>query len=579
MPARPLLALAFAAVAFLASRGALAWQEAHQTGDDVRVHVDPSGVAQVEHHVRWHVVRGPLKFVDLVGVEGAVELEPDVTVVADDGRTLTAHAIRRDEHVVRVNVDEPRSVARGNFTFDVRWRVDLVATHALSRDGATWRLAWSAPVATDGFDAARTTFELPAAPDAPVAIVADTGAVDDAAVASLKREPGEDDLELVRPHVARGEAPQWTLRIDPRAVPLIVDPVLRPPSEAKPPPEPDRIAESLVVGAVGALAILFGLAVRVRGRRYAAQAAARGARSRAVLPLPDGFRAALAGLSLGACVGLQSTGRTTVAAAFLALATLAAALRAPAGRPAVRGPGRWLVLTPDDAFPRGPHFSWRQGALGLLALSALAVVAAWAARFDAEGPWLVAMDSLCLVPLVLTGRPSQLPPDGARGAGPWLRRLHERLQGKPSLRVRPWARIPAECSRPDEVRLLVLPRAPMPGLVGVEVGMAWSQTAGGWVATPEVLARFVESSSAASRLTRELAGGRTVPGRRADERVLRLIPRRPTRDHTAALVTALARTLTDRRSELTAWTGTERRMVLAAPAAGDAPLVVTAICS
>jgi hypothetical protein len=119
----------------------------------------------------------------------------------------------------------------------------------------------------------------------------------------------------------------------------------------------------------------------------------------------------------------------------------------------------------------------------------------------------------------------------------------------------------------------------MPGLVGVEVGMAWSQTAGGWVATPEVLARFVESSSAASRLTRELAGGRTVPGRRADERVLRLIPRRPTRDHTAALVTALARTLTDRRSELTAWTGTERRMVLAAPAAGDAPLVVTAICS
>src|SRR5271165_2222657 len=189
MAPRHVLAVTAAAVAMLAARRAHAWQEAHQTGDDVRVHVDPAGQADVEHRVRWHVVRGPLKSIDLVGVDAAAVIEPDVTISADDGRALTAHASRRDERTVRIAIDEPRALMKGNFNFGVRWRTDLVASHALARDGATWRLGWSAPVATDGFDAARTVFELPAAPDAPVAIVADTGAVDDSVVSSLRREP------------------------------------------------------------------------------------------------------------------------------------------------------------------------------------------------------------------------------------------------------------------------------------------------------------------------------------------------------------------------------------------------------
>src|SRR6202035_2950345 len=109
----------------------------------------------------------------------------------------------------------------------------------------------SAPVATDGFDASKTVFELPAAPDAPVAVLADTGAVDDSVVASLRRDPGSDVLELVRPHVARGEAPVWTLRVDPRALPLVADATLRPPSEAKPPAEPDRVRDVSMGAALG----------------------------------------------------------------------------------------------------------------------------------------------------------------------------------------------------------------------------------------------------------------------------------------------------------------------------------------
>ncbi len=191
---------------------------------------------------------------------------------------------------MRITIDEPRLLMRGTFVFDVRWHLDLVAARALTRDGATWRLSWSSPVATDGFDAAKTVFELPAAPDAPVAIVADTGAVDDAAVSSLQRDPGSDVLELVRPHVGRGEAPVWTLRVDPRALRLVVDPVLRPPSEAKPPPEPDRVRESLVGAGLGMLALIFGVLVHRKARAFGAAATSLGVKSRALMPLPDGLR-------------------------------------------------------------------------------------------------------------------------------------------------------------------------------------------------------------------------------------------------------------------------------------------------
>ena len=65
----------------------------------------------------------------------------------------------------------------------------------------------------------------------------------------------------------------------------------------------------------------------------------------------------------------------------------------------------------------------------------------------------------------------------------------------------------------------MLPRAAMPGVLGVEVGLAWSHTPVGWVGTPEVLARVLDGSAAAARLARELPAGASVPGRRPEERV------------------------------------------------------------
>ena len=540
MSVRGALAVAVALVALLVSGRALAWQEAHQIGDDVRVQVDQAGVAQVEHQIRWHVVRGPLKSIDLVSVEPGVMLEPDVPIAAEDGRALLAHASRRDDRTVRITIDEPRSLMRGNFTFDVRWRVDLVASRALARDGATWRLAWQSPVATDGFDAARTVLDFPSAPDAPQPIVPDTGAVDDGAVATVRREPGRDVLELVRPHVARGEAPVWTVRLDPRALAQVVDPRLRPPSDTRAPAEPDRVRETSLAVGLGALALLFGLLVARKARAFAAACAAHGAIPRGLLPMPDVARAVLAGVALAGAVGLELAGHPTWGAAGVALATLAAASRSPAAKASARGPGRWLALRPEDAFVP-PQSTWTGDALAAVVLAVAVGGVGWALqRFDAAAPWLVALDAVAVVPLLVTGRSSQLPPHGARTAATWLVRPFRALRAVPELRVSPWARVPLDAEVPDELRLLVLPRAAMPGVTGIELGVAWNATPVGWAASPELLARVIEGSAAAARLARDLPAARALPGRRPDERVVRLLPRDPTRASAVALARELA---------------------------------------
>jgi hypothetical protein len=72
----------------------------------------------------------------------------------------------------------------------------------------------------------------------------------------------------------------------------------------------------------------------------------------------------------------------------------------------------------------------------------------------------------------------------------------------------------------------------------------------------------LDGSAAATRLARELPAARVVPGRRPEERVMRLVPRAPTRGHAVALVRSLAAALTDRRVILgteATWQGAERR--------------------
>jgi len=573
---RRAIALAVALCALAATARASAWQEAHQTGGDVEVHADPTGIVSVRDVIRWHVVRGPLHWIDLANVEATAVVDPSVTVAAEDGRTLSARAVRREGNVVRVEVDDARSFARGTFAFDVRWRFDALKSGAIVRDGAVWRLAWSSPLATDGFEMARTTFDVPAARDAPLAIFADTGAVDPGALSTLHREPATDVLELVRPHVARGESVAWTVRLDPNALAAVVDPRVRPVPAPRAAPEPNRVREASFAASLLALALAFGILVAHKARAFAALCAGRGVRPRAPVPLSDGLRATVAGVAFAGGVGLQSSGVLAAGTALVAAAIVVAALRPPAAQHAARGPGRWLALRPDEAFERPSRTGhWLDGSTRTgcvsAAIACLATVGVAFAlrRIDCHAPWLVALDAAVLVPIFATGRACDTAPDGARGAAPWLAPVYAQLRAMTSVRVAPWARFLSGGTAADELRLLVLPRVVMPGVVGVEVGCAWSTTPVGWAATPEVLVRVLDGSSAAAKLALVLPNARALPGRRPDERVVRLRPRASTRASTVALTRRLVEALTDRRAASTAplWQGpVERRVPQACPA-------------
>ncbi len=551
---RGLALLAGLAAAFVSGR-ALAWQEAHEVGEESRVVVDGHGVAAEEHRLRWRVVRGPLAWVDLAEVDRRAVIVSDATVVAADGRTCGAHAVRRDDGAVRIAVDDPHALARGDFTFDVRWTLDLVAAGRVARDAGALRLVWSAPLALEGIDGARVAFDLPAAPEEPRPILGSSGLVDDSVSAALTRGAQRDVLELVRPHVARAEVATWTLRIDPRALGLVTDPRVNPPPEPVRSPDPDRVFAVLAAAVLSVLAVGFGWLVLRKARGFAADCALRGARSRGLLPLPDMARASIAGLAIAAAAGLQGAGEATAGSWCVALAIVAAALRSPVAGSAARGPGRWRALTAVQAFarqaplPRALDVGTGRGRVTAAAVVALVMVTGLVARrFDVDGAWWVALDAAAFVPIFATGRAAQLPPHGARSAAPWLARVYRCACGIEGVDVAPYARVALDGATADELRLRIAPRAPMPGLVGLEVGLAWTAAPASWAMSPEVLARVSEGSPAAAKLASELPGARALLGRRIDERVVRLLPREPTAKSTVDLLRALAEALTDRRA-------------------------------
>jgi hypothetical protein len=552
--ARPLrLALAFALAASVASaRPASAYyEESHVTSDEARVTLDASGVARVQHTFTWKLVAGKPHGIDVAGVEPSAEPEAGATLEAADGSVLAATLAQVPGHGLRLTIADPKALRHGQeYQVHLAYGVNLQAAGELVRDGSAFRLLWKSPVPAEGYDAAKVTFILPAAIEAPSALIGEGGMPDDGVASTLKREADHDEVTLVRPHVGRGEDVLWAVRIPAKAFDGGKSPGLAPPP---PPPRQDaqRGAGALAYGILLVLAAAFAGAVHWNERRFAEACRALALAPRALVPLPSRERAALAGAALFVGLSLQLVDAPVGGSVVLVLAMASAVLCPQRAASPVRGPGRWLVLRPEEAFAAGGG----SGPRGVLAV--VGMLALWLAAgrlllpAHPEAPRLLAVDLLALLPLVLTGRASQLPADGLCRRGPWLGSLYRRLRKTKSLRVSPWVRVPVGQVRPDEVRVLVVPRAPMPGLSAIEIGFA---------ASPEVLVRVQEATAASARLTCLAPEVVPVPGRKPEERVYRLRPRFPTRSATAALVLSLGQRLIDRRLASAAWEKDERRL-------------------
>jgi hypothetical protein len=539
------------------------WLETHVVSDDIHVEVERSGAAVVDHAITLRVHGGPLRSFDLAGVDG------DAVPLAD-GNVIPAHAegllglpiplavSLRPDGALRINVDSPKGVSRGLFLFHVRYRTSLLAGDRVERDGAMLRLRWTGPAFPDGIDNARCTFVLPAAPTeprvgrAPSSLDGEPDRGDDdevgAFLATVKRSPDRDEVELVRPHMARGEAVTWTLRVDPRALGQTGDPRLRIPEPA---PERQRIPQPAQVpfaALASAVMLVFSTLVGLKARQVGKAAEAAGVKMRPLLPIGTPLRILLSGPLLAAGAAMQlflDDPRWGTGLVLLAMA-LTCYLH-PKWRPDPRGPGRWLPLSDDDAFPRVPRpkgawldASTRNGAIVLAFGIAACLAAAYFVRpLSSYGAYVVLFDSAVLFALFGTGRIADLPPDPITGPGPRLLAVARRLRKLPSLRVVACGRFPDGSQRFDELRLVCSPRLPRRGLSGIEIGYGTVSGGGGFILLPEVLVRVIDGSPCHEAFVALFPRHRWVRGRKADERVAVVRPRLPTIRMTAELAARL----------------------------------------
>jgi len=559
---------------------ARAWVDVNVEADDVRISVDRTGDARVEHKITLKIAGGPLRSIDLRGVDADAMPEADGYVVpqkeAARGSLLSAQAVATERMppdikpqpdgspalpVLRIRFDPDKGLRRGVWVLSVRYTTHLGGRIVVG--GPFARLAWRGLVWDDGFDSARATFELPAAPTEPRADDAQAGDSEGVraplVLSKVRRGTAKDHIELLRPYAPKGEVIAWAIRADARAFRSTT-----PAAPVKPTGlraaidgalgEPGRRALLFFAGL--SLFVLFASLVALKSGEAARHAHKAGATSRPLVPLPAALRAVLAGAALVAGVFVELLlMRATAGAVFVLAAVALAAHRTPlCPRARLRGQGRWLpiaesVALRDPPRPRGAYFDVSTRAGKLVFLLALGVVFGAAAVLYDTSPFraeLVAFDAVALLAIFGTGRLAELPPDPATAPARLLRDVARRIRKAvpaDSVRIVGRIRVPEGSAEPDELRLAIAPRAAPAGLGAIEIGVVFVPGTGGPIALPEVILRVTSGSACDQALARLARHGRSARGRKKEERAVVFSPRLPTARMTAGIVVRILRAL------------------------------------
>src|SRR5690606_24114623 len=150
-----------------------------------------------------------------------------------------------------------------------------------------------------------------------------------------------------------------------------------------------------------------------------------------------------------------------------------------------------------------------------------------AARLFDTSPYLGAcllLGSSVLLPLFCTGRAGELPPDGLSYACELLGDVARRLARDATLVVKPIGRVAAASGELDELRLSIATERPVPGLLGIELGLELREHLGGYATRPVLVVRAAEGSECQRALPRGITWMR---GRSADERASLIRPKLP----------------------------------------------------
>ena len=488
---RHITTLCAAAALALISRQARAWVESEVRSQTATVDVDRAGKAIVTQDLTISVRGGPLPGFELSGVDLDAEPLPGASVssVPNSRAQLPATPLlldKRDDGSLRIEIDREKGLRTGVYSFHFQYRTDLLGRDLIRREGNEVIVRWVGPRFEQGIDSARVVFRLPAGPIPPMlpdmtesaGRVQDGDALGGVFISNLHRLAEKDELDIVRPHVSRGEPVLWRVRVSAKAFDAFANPA--------PAPRVEKTSgtRALALGSgaqsrqrlywwLGAAlsALAYACAVAAKSRYFSASCAARGAIPRALVPLPIGLRSAASGTLLAAAlVSAAWFDRSTLGAALLVSAMAMACHYARPAKIVLRGPGQWLALSDREAFarerePLAGRFldagTW-QGCALFAGLCAGLLLTAW--FVFARAPYqalLLVLGSACLLPLFFTGRAAELPVNLAVRPRPLLAALSTRLRRAPGVKVVAWARIPEGRVEADELRLLVqIPGAP-----------------------------------------------------------------------------------------------------------------------
>jgi hypothetical protein len=539
---RPLLVGLTGLACVCPSRLALGWIETSVLSDAVTVEVDQSGQAVVSHDLWMKIRGGPLKGTELDGVDSDAEPLPDalvarVTASSASEQTKPLLLSRGDDDSLHIEVEDNVGLRNGTYAFRFRYRTDLRHKSRIGIRGSWAELAWVGPRYREGLDVAKVTFRLPYAPTAPRLPEIDPG-VDglaqgelptSAMLSTLRRGADVDDLELVRPHVAKGEPVLWRIWAAPVTFPWLLEPKRGASDASAPsiatPRSPLGKGIPLVLAAV--LAAVSAVMVLFKHRATTLMAARQNCTPRPMIALRPYLRAVATGLLLGMALllSVRFDAPTAGAVAFL-LAEACMIYRRPLWPRQLRGPGRWLPIHQREAFDRDVAVefgrfldaSTTEGkcVLGAWLLATL-IASSWLFRTQ---PYLALLTLLATVipwPLLMTGSASELPLYRRNRARQDLDWLHRRLGRNRSLRVHPVGRFAEAESTPDEIRLKVTAPTMPEGLIGLEIVSYTVQQ----LSQPCLLIRVRDGSAAHERYRAAWSFSR---GRTPDERVAIFAP-------------------------------------------------------
>lgn len=549
------------------SEVAAAWVESRVVRAAHHVALEPSGEATVSLTATVRVLGGPLKVFDIPGIDSdALPTELESTARAegatDDSPALPAQLtfVPRDNgtQLLRLTFAPDAAPRKGTFTLVTHYRTNLRDRNLIQVRPEAADVSWNSPAWSDGFETPTVTFSVPRglwAPRRPTQTSQPLYgfAPESAHVVEEKRLATGDLITLSRPYAPAQDRILWRIQIDPRIVssPTVTTPALSTkPADAQAAHDPNGVTSSPLqeISArveqlsryreAGLLIILFAVAAELTKRRLRATVAA----SMPLLPVSINLLPWLAAALVTAGVGTQLRATSSTWGSLLVgAASLAVLTRPRFAQKAVRAPGQWLVYSPEPTSLRSrlrQRVDRRGLALLGAALAAHAVCVAATAPTSAYHAILFGLDAVFWLALFASPTTDPL---GQRMLARAHRSLAPLLAAKhPAWRVVWKMHLPDGGSEPDELRLLVVPRAGQPAVRVIELGVGSRALWGHQHGSIELLARCDGASDRGAAFMDATAHlGAWSQGRGANERVLSIQPKWQRPANLASLVCAV----------------------------------------